>query len=132
MMGNDGSNRSYRNIGISEGHHELSHHGGDKEKHEKIRRINRFHIEQLAYVLEKMQSVKKVSALCSITAWWFTARASATATATTTTTYRFCSRAKLVAHQERTAYPLQRRYSDEQPVLVDARPCRRARRQVRR
>jgi hypothetical protein len=37
MLANDGSNRSYRNIGISDGHHQISHHQGDKEKHEKIR-----------------------------------------------------------------------------------------------
>ena len=61
MFANDGSNRSYRNIGISEGHHELSHHGQDAEKQEKIRQINRFHIAQLAYILEKMQSVKEGS-----------------------------------------------------------------------
>lgn len=58
-LANDGSNRSYRNIGISEGHHELSHHGRSPEKQEKIRQINRFHIEQLAYVLEKLQSTKE-------------------------------------------------------------------------
>ncbi len=59
MLANDGSNRSYSNIGISEGHHELSHHGGDKDKQAKIERINRFHIEQLAYILNKMQSTKE-------------------------------------------------------------------------
>jgi hypothetical protein len=59
MIANDGSNRSYRNIGISEGHHELSHHGGDKAKQEKVRQINRFHTEQLAYILEKMQSIRE-------------------------------------------------------------------------
>ena len=57
MYANDGSNRSYRNIGISEGHHEISHHGRDPVKQDKIRRINRFHIEQLAYMLEKMKSI---------------------------------------------------------------------------
>ncbi len=56
---NDGSNRSYRNIGISEGHHELSHHGRSAEKQEKIRQINRFHIEQLAYVLEKLKNTRE-------------------------------------------------------------------------
>lgn len=59
MFANDGSNRSYRNIGISEGHHELSHHGRDPVKQEKIRQINRFHITQLAYMLEKMKSIRE-------------------------------------------------------------------------
>lgn len=59
MFANDGSNRSYRNIGISDGHHQISHHQGDKEKHEKIRQINRFHVSQLAYLLEKMKGIQE-------------------------------------------------------------------------
>lgn len=59
MYANDGSNRSYRNIGISEGHHEISHHGRDPVKQDKIRQINRFHITQLAYMLEKMKSIRE-------------------------------------------------------------------------
>lgn len=59
MLANDGSNRSYRNIGINEGHHEISHHGRNAEKQEKIRKINRFHVEQLAYVLEKMKATRE-------------------------------------------------------------------------
>lgn len=59
MFANAGSNRSYRSIGVREGHHSLSHHGGNKAKQEKIGRINRLHIEQLAYLLEKMKSVRE-------------------------------------------------------------------------
>jgi len=59
MLANDGSNRSYRQIDIPEGHHDLSHHGGDAEKHKKIREINRFHVTQLAYMLEKMKNIKE-------------------------------------------------------------------------
>jgi Protein of unknown function (DUF1552) len=56
---NDGSNRKYDLIGVRDGHHDLSHHEGKKEKHDKIRQINRFHIEQLAYLLGKLKSVKE-------------------------------------------------------------------------
>ena len=59
MFANEGSNRSYRNIDIADGHHELSHHGRSPEKQQKVRAINRFHTEQLAYLLEKMQSIKE-------------------------------------------------------------------------
>jgi hypothetical protein len=59
VFANDGSNRSYRFIGVPEGHHDLSHHGNDKRKQAKIRQINRFHITQLAYFLEKLKSVKE-------------------------------------------------------------------------
>ncbi len=59
MFANEGSGRAYKQIGIAEGHHELSHHGKSPEKIEKIRQINRFHTEQLAYVLQKMDSIKE-------------------------------------------------------------------------
>lgn len=59
MFANDGSNRPYRMIGISEGHHDLSHHGGDAEKLDKIRQINTFHVQQLAYLLERLKSVQE-------------------------------------------------------------------------
>lgn len=57
MLANAGSNRSYRNLDVPDGHHELSHHRGDPKKHAKIRKINRFHVQQLAYFLEKLKSI---------------------------------------------------------------------------
>ncbi len=56
VFGNDGSNRSYPAIGVSDGHHDLSHHGGDAGKQARIRTINRFHVAQLAYFLNKLKS----------------------------------------------------------------------------
>lgn len=57
IMAHDGSNRPYPFIGVSEGHHDLSHHGGDKEKQAKIGKINRFHMEQFAYFVERLKSI---------------------------------------------------------------------------
>ena len=57
MFANAGSNRSYRQIDIPDGHHSLSHHGNDPEKLEKISQINRFHVAQLAYLLERLKSI---------------------------------------------------------------------------
>jgi hypothetical protein len=57
MLANEGSNRSYRNIGIGDGHHSLSHHQGDHVKQMKIREINRFHMQQFAYLLGKLSSI---------------------------------------------------------------------------
>jgi hypothetical protein len=59
VFANDGSNRSYKQIGVSEGHHDTSHHGGNKEKLEKLQKINQFHIEHYAYLLEKLKGVKE-------------------------------------------------------------------------
>jgi len=55
----DGNNSPYPTIGVSEGHHDLSHHGNDAAKKEKIAKINRFHMEQFAYFLTRLKSVKE-------------------------------------------------------------------------
>ena len=60
MFANDGSNRSYAMIGVPEGHHDMSHHGHDPVKLEKKKKIDRFHVEQLGYALNKMQSIQEV------------------------------------------------------------------------
>jgi hypothetical protein len=57
MYANEGSNRNYTSINVTDGHHDLSHHGGDSKKHEKLKIINRFHIEQFAYLLGKLKSI---------------------------------------------------------------------------
>ncbi len=54
MAANAGSNRSYPEVGVSDGHHYLSHHGNNEEKQAKISKINRFHMEQFAYFLNKL------------------------------------------------------------------------------
>lgn len=59
VVANEGSNRSYAFVGVPDGHHDLSHHGGSKEKQMKIREINRFHVTQLAYFLEKLQGISE-------------------------------------------------------------------------
>ena len=61
VFANEGSNRSYAFMNVPEGHHDLSHHGNDKAKQDKIRQINRFHVTQLAYFLAKLKSVKEGS-----------------------------------------------------------------------
>jgi uncharacterized protein DUF1552 len=56
VFANDGSNRSYRPIGISEGHHDISHHGRNAEKLAKLRRINHFHIKAFAHLIERLKA----------------------------------------------------------------------------
>ncbi len=59
MVANDGSNRGYKDIGVPEGHHDCSHHGGDVKKLAKVQSINQYHVTQLAYFLNKMESIKE-------------------------------------------------------------------------
>ncbi|MFK7736171.1 MAG: DUF1552 domain-containing protein [Pirellulaceae bacterium] len=59
MFANAGDNKNYRHIGVPDGHHDLSHHRSDPEKLDKITKINRFHVEQLSYLLQRMKSIKE-------------------------------------------------------------------------
>jgi len=59
VLANEGSNRAYPFIEVSEGHHDLSHHGNDEAKKAKIAKINTFHTSQLAYLLNRMNAVQE-------------------------------------------------------------------------
>ena len=59
VFANEGSNRPYPFIEVREGHHDLSHHGRDRAKLEKISLINRFHVTQLAYLLNRMKNIRE-------------------------------------------------------------------------
>jgi hypothetical protein len=56
MMGPEQSNRTYREIGIPDVHHSLSHHQGDPEKLEKVARIDLYHTDLLTYYLDKLRA----------------------------------------------------------------------------
>ena len=60
LLAHDGSNRSFREIGVSEGHHTLSHHRRDKDKLAKIAKIDRFYCEQFSYFLRRLAETKDV------------------------------------------------------------------------
>jgi hypothetical protein len=61
LLAHDGSNRSFREIGVSDGHHSISHHQNDPEKLSRIGKIDHFYTQQLAYLLEKMRAVKEAN-----------------------------------------------------------------------
>lgn len=60
MFANEGSNRSYRSIGVPEGHHDISHHGNAEDKLAKKAQIDAYHLEQLAYILRRMNEIQDV------------------------------------------------------------------------
>jgi hypothetical protein len=59
IAAHDGSNRPYPFIGVTDGHHDLSHHGNDEDKKKKIAKINRFHMEQFAYFLKRLRETRE-------------------------------------------------------------------------
>jgi hypothetical protein len=54
QLARETSNRTYPEIGVSEGHHPLTHHGNDPEKIAKVAKINRFHVSLFAEFLQKL------------------------------------------------------------------------------
>jgi len=56
VMGREGSNRVYPEIGISDPHHPLTHHRNTGEWIEKVTRINSLHTEMFAYLLKRLKS----------------------------------------------------------------------------
>lgn len=60
LMAHDGSNRSFSEIGVNDGHHNISHHKGKKENLDKIAKIDEFYLSQLSYFLERMKTTEDV------------------------------------------------------------------------
>lgn len=56
LLAHDGSNRSFDQIGISEGHHDLTHHQNRKEWIDKVSEIDLWYVRQFAKFLEKLQA----------------------------------------------------------------------------
>jgi len=55
----EGSDQKYRMVGVNEGHHTLSHHQNKPANLAKLKAINVFFNEQLAYFISKLKAVKE-------------------------------------------------------------------------
>jgi hypothetical protein len=58
MFGREFSGRTYTEIGVSEGHHPLSHHQNDPAKLALLAKVNTYHAQMFAYYLEKLRAAK--------------------------------------------------------------------------
>ena len=56
QLARETSTRSYNEIGVSDPHHPLTHHGNNPEKVEKMAKINAFHVSLFGYFLEKLKA----------------------------------------------------------------------------
>jgi hypothetical protein len=59
MVGDAGCNRTYREVDVKGGHHQLSHHRNDEEKMAQIAKIDKFLAEQFAGFLTRMKAVQE-------------------------------------------------------------------------
>ena len=56
QLAREGSTRTYPQIGVPEPHHPVSHHTNDPVKLAKLAKINAYHVNLFAYLLEKLQA----------------------------------------------------------------------------
>jgi hypothetical protein len=59
LVTREGTSRAYREIGIPDGHHPLTHHRGQPDLVEKVAQINTYHVEQFAKWVGKLKSIKE-------------------------------------------------------------------------
>jgi hypothetical protein len=59
LITREGSSRAYRELGISDGHHPLTHHRNQPDMMEKVSQINTYHVEQLSKWIGKLKDIKE-------------------------------------------------------------------------
>ena len=59
LVSREGSSRAYREIGIADGHHPLTHHQNKPEMMEKVAQINVYQMQQFAAWIEKLKSIRE-------------------------------------------------------------------------
>jgi hypothetical protein len=59
MYGVAGSNRNYREIGVADGHHYLSHHRGNPDLITGLKKVDRYQMEHFAYLLKRLAETKE-------------------------------------------------------------------------
>ena len=59
LVTREGTSRPYRELGISDGHHPLTHHRNQPDLMEKVRKINEYHVQQFAGFVGKMKAAKE-------------------------------------------------------------------------
>ena len=59
LVTREGTSRPYREIGIPDGHHPLTHHRNDPGLMEKVAQINTYHVKQFAAWVEKLKSASE-------------------------------------------------------------------------
>ena len=59
MLAKEVSGRAYPEIGVADSHHPLSHHQDEPAKLERLHKINEYHFQQFAYLVEKLSTMQE-------------------------------------------------------------------------
>ena len=64
LVTREGTSRAYREIGIPDGHHPLTHHRNILEQMDKVSQINRYQVEQFSKWVTKLKASPEGTARC--------------------------------------------------------------------
>jgi hypothetical protein len=59
LVTHEGTSRAYRELGIDDGHHPLTHHRNQVELMDKVARINTYHVAQFAAWMKRMKATEE-------------------------------------------------------------------------
>ena len=57
MLAREVSSRAYPEIGVSDSHHPLSHHQNEAAKLERLHKVNEYHVQQFAHLVDKLAAI---------------------------------------------------------------------------
>ncbi len=60
MLGHDGDNRSYDFLGISEGHHDLTHHQNREDRIKKVEQIDQWYAQRFSKLIQRLDGIQDV------------------------------------------------------------------------
>lgn len=60
MLSSGLSGRQYSHLGISSGHHSISHHGGLQSNYDLLQKIDKYHMEEVSYLVQKLKATKDI------------------------------------------------------------------------
>jgi hypothetical protein len=118
LLGIEQSPRNYPEIGLTEGHHGLTHHSGDRAKIEKVTQINEYHIKQFAWLLEKMKAVRDGDGSLLDHSMVIYGAALADGNSHQHHNLPTVLAGRAMARSSRTARPLSRRNADHEPLSL--------------
>ena len=59
LVTHEGTSRAYKELGIDDGHHPLTHHRNQTPLMDKVARINTYHVEQFAAWMQRMKNTEE-------------------------------------------------------------------------
>ena len=59
VLGTEGNRRPFPELGFTEEHHGVSHHGGNPTLQEKFTKINEHHVGELAYFIDRVSTLRE-------------------------------------------------------------------------